>query len=104
MKNTIPIEDFVIIDGVNKDQRIDFDCKIEHMSYNVLNERKVNVKAIMSVDVAATGCKDTTVITDVHAEGPIETKEEEIEIVSLYTEKEDKIIVKEDLVAIFATP
>lgn len=97
MKNTIPIEDFVIIDGVNKDQRIDFDCKIEHMSYNVLNERKVNVKAIMSVDVAATGCKDTTVITDVHAEGPIETKEEEIEIVSLYTEKEDKIIVKEDL-------
>lgn len=97
MKNTIPIEDFVIIDGVNKDQRVDFDCRIEHMSYNILNERKVNVKAIMSVDVAATGCKDTTVITDIHADGPIETKEEEIEIVSLYTEKEDKIIVKEDL-------
>ena len=97
MKNTIPIEDFVIIDGVNKDQRVDFDCRIEHMSYNIMNERKVNVKAIMSVDVAATGCKDTTVITDIHADGPIETKEEEIEIVSLYTEKEDKIIVKEDL-------
>lgn len=97
MKGSIPIEDFVIIDGVNKDQRVDFDCKIEHMSYNVLNERKVNVKAIMSVDVATTGCKDATIITSINADGPIETKEEEIEIVSLCTEKEDKIIVKEDL-------
>ncbi len=104
MKSTIPIEDFVIIEGVNKDQRVDFDCKIEHMSYNILNERKINVKAIMAVDVAATGCKDTTVITDVHAEGPIETKEEEIEIVSLGNEKEDKIIVKEDLTVAAAKP
>ena len=104
MKSTIPIEDFVIIEGVNKDQRVDFDCKIEHMSYNILNERKVNVKAIMAVDVAATGCKDTTVITDIHAEGPIETKEEEIEIVSLGNEKEDKIIVKEDLTVAAAKP
>lgn len=97
MKSTIPVEDFVIVDGVNKDQRVDFDCKIEHMSYNILNERKVNVKAIMSVDVATTGCKDATIITDIHVDGPVEVKEEEIEIVSLYTEKEDKIIVKEDL-------
>lgn len=104
MKSTIPIDDFVIIEGVNKDQRVDFDCKIEHMSYNILNERKVNVKAIMAVDVAATGCKDTTVITDIHAEGPIETKEEEIEIVSLGNEKEDKIIVKEDLTVAAAKP
>lgn len=104
MKSSIPIEDFVIVDGVNKDQRVDFDCKIEHMSYNVLNERKVNIKAIMSVCVAATGCKDTSIITDIQADGAIETKEEEIEIVSLCNEKEDKIIVKEDLTIASSKP
>lgn len=104
MKSSMPIEDFVIVDGVNKDQRIDFNCKIEHMNYNILNERKVNVKAIMSVEVAATGSKDTTVITDVQADGPVETKEEEIEIVSLYNEKEDKIIIKEELTVAATKP
>ena len=104
MKSSIPVEDFVIIDGVNKDQRIDFDCKIEHMSYNILNERKVNVKAIMEINIAATSCKDTTVITDIQTDGPVETKEEEIEIVSLANEKEDKIIVKEDLTVASSKP
>ena len=97
MKGSIPVEDFVIMDGVNKDQRVDFDYEIEHMSYNILNERKLNVKVIMQIDVKATGCKDTTVITEVKADGPIQTKEEPIEIVSLGNEKEEKVIIKEDL-------
>ena len=104
MKSSIPVEDFVIIEGVNKDQRIDFDCKIEHMSYNILNERKVNVKAIMEINVAATSCRDTTVITEIQADEPVETKEEEIEIVSLANEKEEKIIVKEDLTIASSKP
>lgn len=97
MKGNIPIEDFVIMEGVNKDQRVDFDYEIEHISYSILNERKLNVKVIMQVDVKATGCKETTVITEVKAEGPVETKETQIEIVSLGNEKEEKVIVKEDL-------
>lgn len=97
MKNSIPIEDFVVVEGINSDQRVDFNCKIEHMNYNVLNERKVNIKTIMCIEVVATGCKDTTIITDIQADTPIEKKEEEIEIVSLCDEKEDKVIVKQEL-------
>lgn len=97
MKGSIPIEDFMIVEGVNKDQNIDFDYCIEHMSYNILNERKINVKAIMEMTVTATGCKETSVITDIHTDSTVETKEDEIEIVSLCNEKEDKVIVKDDL-------
>lgn len=97
MKGSIPIEDFMIVEGVNKDQRVDLDYSVEHMSYNILNERKINVKTIMEITVTATGCKETTVITDIHTEGAVETKEDAIEIVSLCNEKEDKQIVKEDL-------
>lgn len=104
MKSSIPIEDFIILDGVNKDQRIDFDYEIEHMSYNILNERKINVKSIVQIRVEAIGCKETTIITDVEADGAIETKEDEIQIVSLCNEKEDKIMVKEDLTVASSKP
>lgn len=104
MKGSIPIEDFIILDGIDKDQRIDFDYEIEHMSYNILNERKINVKAIVQVSVEATGCKETTIITDIQADSLVETKEEEIQIVSLCNEKEDKIIVKEDLTVASSKP
>ncbi len=104
MKGSIPIEDFIILDGLNKDQRIDFNYEVEHMSYNILNERKVNVKAIIQINVEATGCKETTIITDIQADSMIETKEEEIQIVSLCNEKEDKIIVKEDLTVASSKP
>lgn len=97
MKGSIPIEDFMIVEGVNKDQSIDFDYSIEHMSYNILNERKINVKAIMEMTVCATGNKETSVITEIKTDSVVETKEDEIEIVSLCNEKEDKVIVKEDL-------
>ena len=97
MKGTIPIEDFVIVEGVDKDQNVDFECQIENMSYNVLNERKINAKAIMQITVSATGSQETTIITDVNADSVVEAKEETIEIVSLGNEKEDKTIVKEDL-------
>ena len=41
MKGSIPVEDFIILEGVDKDQRIDFNYEIEHMSYNVLMNEKL---------------------------------------------------------------
>ncbi|WP_070000033.1 DUF3794 and LysM peptidoglycan-binding domain-containing protein [Cellulosilyticum sp. I15G10I2] len=104
MKGNIPLEDFVILEGVDKDQRIDFEYDIEHMSYNILNERKLNVKAIMQLDAAATRSKQTTVICGIDTEAPIQTREEEIEVITLGTEKEDRVIVREDLTVMQAKP
>lgn len=104
MKGSIPIEDFVIVEGINKDQRVDFNYELEHMSHNILNERKINVKAIMQIDVQVTGCKEATIITDINTEGSVQTKKEQIEIVSLGNEQEEKTIVKEDLTVASSKP
>lgn len=98
MKGAIPIDDFIIMEGVNKDQRIDFDYSIEHMGYNILNERKINTKAIMQLEARVTGSNETTIITDIDIDTAVQKREEQIEIVSLGSEKEDRVIVKEDLV------
>lgn len=97
MKSSIPIDDFMIMEGVNKEQRIDFKYDIEYTSYNILNERKVNVKAIMQNEVYATSSSEALFLTSVQTDAPIQTRQQTVEIVSLATEKEDKVIVKEDL-------
>ncbi len=97
MKSSIPIDDFMIMEGVDKEQRVDFKYDVEHMSYNILNERKINVKAIMQNEVYATGSSEALLLTGVETDDPIQSREQTIEIVSLATEKEDKVIVKEDL-------
>lgn len=104
MKGSIPLEDFIILDGVDRDQRVDFEYNIEHMSYNILNERKLNVKAIMQMDASATKSKQTTIISGIETDNLIQTKEEQIEVITLGTEKEDKMIVKEDLTVMQAKP
>ena len=97
MKGRIPFEDVLILEGVNKDQRVDFDYEIEHISYSVLNERKLHVETIMKVEAKATGCKDTTIITKVESDDAVESEQTDIEIVSLANEKEDKVIIREEL-------
>ncbi len=104
MKGNIPLEDFVIMDGVDKDQRVDFEYNIEHMSYNILNERKLNVKAIIGINAAATKSKQTTIITGIDTDYPVQTKKADIEVVTLGTEKEDKVIVREDLTVMQSKP
>ena len=97
MKSNIPIDDFMLMDGLDKEQRVDFKYDIEHMSFNILNERKINVKAIMQNEVYATASNETLIITDIQTDSPVQARQETIEIVSLGAEKEDKVIVKEDL-------
>ena len=97
MKGRIPFEDVLILDGVNKDQRVDFDYEIEHISYNVLNERKIHVETIMKVEAKATGCKDATIITKIESDEAVESENANVEIVSLGNEKEDKVIIREEL-------
>lgn len=97
MKGSIPLEDFMILEGVNKDQKIDFEYNIEHIHWNILNERKINVKVIMEVKVQATKPKEVDIVTDIKSTNPVQTKKAQIDIIKPSPTKEEKIIVKDEL-------
>ena len=97
MKGSIPLEDFVILDGVDNHQRVAFNYNIEHMHWNILNERKLNVKAIIGVGVEATKPKEIELVTDVRSEGPIQTSMDTISIVRPSQSGTEKLIVKDEL-------
>lgn len=104
MRNAIPLEDFIMLEGIDKDQKVDFDYTIEHLSYNVLNERKVNVRSILQLDVAATKSKETNIITGLDTKDPVQTCTKPIEVITLGDDKEERMIVKEDLAIMQSKP
>lgn len=97
MKGSIPLEDFIILEGVNKDQKIDFEYNIEHMHWNILNERKINVKVIIEVKVQATKPKEVAIVTDIKSANPVQTKKSQINIIKPSPTKEEKMIIKDEL-------
>lgn len=97
MKGSIPIEDFVVMEGLERDQRVDFDYNIEHISWNILNERKINVKTILQIELSAARLNEATIITDIASGLPIQKRDEQIEVVKMDVSREEKIKVKEEI-------
>jgi LysM repeat protein len=97
MKGTIPLEDFIILEGVSPDQKISFDYKVEHLHWNILNERKINVKVIIGLSVAATKGKEIVLVSGIESDEPVQVQTSQIEIMQPSAEKEEKVIVKDEL-------
>lgn len=97
MKGSIPLEDFIIIEGVNKDQKVNFEYEIEHIYWNILNERKLNTKVIIEAIAEVTKAKEVDVVTDIHAVEPVQIKTTQVDIIKPSQMKEEKLIVKDEL-------
>ncbi|ONI40684.1 hypothetical protein AN640_08495 [Candidatus Epulonipiscium fishelsonii] len=97
MKGSVPIEDFMIFEGVDSEQRVEFIYDIEHLNWNILNERKLNIKVVIEVGAIVTKTKEIYLVEDLNTDIPIEKKMKELNIISMSPEKEEKIIVKDEL-------
>lgn len=97
MKSTLPLEDFIIVEGVNKDHGVKLNYSIGHLHWNVLNERKVNVKAIIQLEVDASQTHMAEVVVDCDSLEPLQTKKKDICFSKKSNIKEEKMILKDDL-------
>ena len=53
MQASLPLEDFLHIDGLEKDMETSLDAVPEHLDCQIINDRKIGVKAVLGV--TATG-------------------------------------------------
>ena len=53
MQASLPLEDFLHIDGLEKDMETSLDVVPEHLDCQIINDRKIGVKAVLGV--TATG-------------------------------------------------
>lgn len=97
MKSSMPIEDFIIIDGVDANQKVAMDYKIENLHWSMLNERKINVKAIVEAAVLAMKPKEELVV--VGTEGDDKAQVQKVMMTSTYPARagQDNLLVKDEL-------
>lgn len=94
--STINFEDFINMEGVTKDSDINTTANLEHIEYNVINDRKIGIKAVITVTVEADEDKDIDIITDIYDKGDIQTKTETISVNKIVQRKKDRFAVKEE--------
>ena len=97
MKSTIPLEDFIIVEGVDKDHGVRLNYSIGHLHWNVLNERKLNVKTIIQLDVDATETQIAEVVIGCDSDQPLQTRKQNVYFSKKSNIKEEKMILKDDL-------
>ncbi|NLI88845.1 MAG: DUF3794 domain-containing protein [Epulopiscium sp.] len=97
MKSTLPLDDFIIVEGVDPNHAVRLNYNIEHLHWNVLNERKVNVKSIIQLDVDATEPQTAEVAIECESDEPIQIRKQEVYFSKKGNLKEEKIIIKDDL-------
>jgi len=97
MKGVLPLEDFMIVEGIDSNHKVKLHYSIKHLHWNVLNERKVNVKVIIQLEANTTENKTAEVAIDFESSEPIQVKKQTICFLNKGTIKEEKMILKDDL-------
>ncbi|ONI45159.1 hypothetical protein AN642_00240 [Epulopiscium sp. SCG-B10WGA-EpuloA2] len=97
MNGSIMLDDFMIVEGLEPSDRVNFNYDIENIHDTILNERKINIKAIIALDVDVISTKEVYMIEDVKTEEIVQKKTEEIDIITMVPYKEEKKPLKEEL-------
>jgi len=61
-----PIDDFVNVDGVTKDMWVSAKAEITHIDYRMLNDRKVNYRAVVTVHINAERSDAHEMVVHIH--------------------------------------
>lgn len=79
----------------NMKARIESD--IEHIEFTTLNSRKINVKAVVSIDCNVENMVSLDMITNIAGEGDVQVRKKSIKTYSIVAESDNPFIVRDDL-------
>lgn len=93
----IPFEDFINIEGLTKDSQVTLRAKLEHLEYKVINDRKINVKAVVTIYAQVDNEVKHEVIKDVSDMPDMQIIKGNLMVNNTVENKKDRFVVKEDL-------
>jgi hypothetical protein len=97
MEGNLGIEDFINVDGIRNDMYCGLNCDIEHIHFTVLNGRKINVKAIVAVDVQLMNQMKSEIVVNAKSPLPLQIRKQPLTFSMTGAKKEDKMIIKDEL-------
>lgn len=96
MEMTLPIEDVLHIDGLTSDMTVSFRAEPEHLECQVINDRKIGVRAVIRIEAQARKAEEREVLCGVSGEG-IACLQGNLEMEREVAEIRDRFPVKEEI-------
>lgn len=103
MTTTLPLEDFIHIEGLEKDMTVSLESQLEHLDCSIINDRKIAVKAVIAVTARATQKRTAEILSNLEGEA-VETLTGTLRMERETAELKDHFTVKEELTLPSAKP
>lgn len=103
MQSSLPMEDFIHMDGLEKDMDVTLSAELEHLDCEIINDRKLGVKAVISVTAKAERKRSAEILCGAEGEG-VECLKGCLQMEADTAELRDRFTVKEELALPAAKP
>ena len=96
MKASLPLEDFIHMEGLEKGMEVSLTGALEHLDCQIINDRKISVKALLRMEAEAENKKKAEILTDASGEG-VESLTEILQMEEETVALKDRFTVKEEV-------
>ena len=103
MRSGLPLEEYLHMDGLGKDMDVSLKADLEHLDCQIINDRKISVKAIIGVEAKAEQKKSAEILTGVSGEG-MECLTGILRMENEVAELKDRFMVKEEITIPMSQP
>lgn len=97
MSATYPINDFVNMEGIDKNMTVFTVCNITNLDYKLINDRKVSFRAILDVSSEVLAKEEIEIVSDIEGLKSNQMKKSNININKLACTKFDRFNIKEEI-------
>lgn len=97
MKTTLPIEDFIHMDGLQKDMEVHLTAELEHLDCQIINDRKLGIKAVIGIQAQAEQQRHAEILSGAQGEG-IECLTGTLRMETDAATLKDRFTVKEEMI------
>ncbi|MBM6830444.1 DUF3794 domain-containing protein [Anaerotignum lactatifermentans] len=95
--SSLPLQDLLHMEGVHKEDAVEVTAKLEHLECDMINDRKIGVRAVVRITAQSQSQTEMEVLKDVSGEG-VQLYREKIKADLPVTEKKDRFVVKDEWV------
>lgn len=96
MQSSLPIEDIIYMDGLEKDMQVKLTTSLEHLDCQVINDRKLGIKAVIGLTADAARVHKVNVVEPSDDSG-MAFLEGKLHMEEVVAEKKESFTVKEEI-------
>ncbi len=96
MRSSLPIEDILYMDGLEKDMQVKLATTLEHLDCQVINDRKLGIKAVIGLTANAERNHKVNVVVSTEGNG-MAFLEDKLRMEEVVVEKKEEFTVKEEV-------